>query len=299
MPQVAAAFLVVEGDRAAFVENNTAHALPLLMDALDARGLLPDQVDYAIITHLHLDHAGGTSALLKSCPNAVVIAHPRAARHLIDPSRLIASAKGVYGGQMFEEQYGTIEPVEAVRIRTVEDGETLDFLNRTFTFIHALGHAKHHICIHDSGSNGVFAGDAFGLAFPSLQRGTKPLVFCSSAPADFDPAEARKSVEKILSTGAERVYVTHFGEVTAVREAAEQLLRSIDSLETILNEAVATDLDGDELVTFCAERVRAAFTEQAANCGIELTDADWQPLANEAFLNAQGIAYAAMKRASR
>jgi len=103
MPKFAAAYLIVEGDRAAFVDNNTSRATPLLMQALDTHGLRPEQVIYAIVTHVHLDHAGGTSALLRECPNAVAMAHPRAARHLVSPSRLVAAVKSVYGESTFDD----------------------------------------------------------------------------------------------------------------------------------------------------------------------------------------------------
>ena len=295
MPKFAAAYLIVEGDRAAFVDNNTSRATPLLMQALDAHGLRPEQVVYAIVTHVHLDHAGGTSALLRECPNAVAVAHPRAGRHLVNPSRLVAAVKSVYGESAFDELYGRIEPVDADRVRTVDDGETLRFGDRTFTFLHTLGHARHHMCIHDSGSNGVFSGDAFGLACPVLQRGSKPFVICSSSPTDFDPVEARRSVARIVATGADRVYMTHFGEMTPVNDAADQILWSIDSMEAIINDAVAAGLKDDELDKFCTERVRASFIEQATNCGFSLTESDWQMLATDVSLNAAGVAYAASR----
>ncbi|MBY0370332.1 MBL fold metallo-hydrolase, partial [bacterium] len=103
----AASFLLVEGNRAAFVETNTAHAVPRFLEALRKRGLGPEAVDYIVVTHVHLDHAGGTAALAAACPQARVLAHPRAARHLKDPSKLVASAKAVYGEERFSELYGT------------------------------------------------------------------------------------------------------------------------------------------------------------------------------------------------
>jgi len=294
-PQYAAAYLIIEDDRAAFVDNNTVLAMPLLMDALDINGLRPEQVDYAMVSHIHLDHAGGTSALLERCPNATAIVHPRAARHLVNPSRLVASAKAFYGEETFRERYRTIEPVEADRVRAVEDGETLDFGERTFTFLHTLGHARHHMCIHDSGANAVFTGDSFGLAFPIMQGGTKPFLVGSSAPTDFDPVEARKSIRRIVNTGAERAYLTHFGEVEPVGDAAEQVLRSIDSMERIMNEAAAANLTGDEFIAFCEQAVRKAFADHAADCGVQLTDAGWRILDHEVFLNSRGIVYAVTK----
>jgi len=178
----------------------------------------------------------------------------------------------------------------------VDDGETLRFGDRTFTFLHTLGHARHHMCVHDSGSNGVFTGDAFGLAYPALQRGSKPFVICSSTPTDFDPVEARRSIAKITATGADRVYPTHFGELTPMDEAADQIRWSIESMEAILNDAVAAGLAEDQLETFCIDRVHAWFVDQAANCGFSLTDTDWQLLATDVSLNAGGIACAATMR---
>jgi len=295
VPQYAAAYLIIEGDRAAFVDNNTVFAVPLIMDALAAHDLHPQQVDYAMVTHIHLDHAGGTSALLERCPNATAIVHPRGARHLVNPSRLVASAAAFYGEETFRERYGTIEPVEAERVRAVEEGETIDFGERTFTFLHTLGHARHHMCIHDSGADAVFTGDSFGLSFPIMQGGTAPFLVASSAPTDFDAVEARSSVRRIVKTGAERAYLTHFGEVTPVGEAAAQVLRSIDSMAKIMNETIAAGLTGDELIAFCEEAVRKAFADHAADCGVGLTGASWRILEHEVFLNSRGIAYAVTK----
>src|SRR5690606_10309710 len=108
----ASAYLIVEKGRAAFVDTNTAHALPYLLGALDEAGIARDNVEYIIVTHIHLDHAGGAAPLMKACPNATLICHPRAARHLANPKRLVAAVKQVYGQEVFERLYGTIEPIE-------------------------------------------------------------------------------------------------------------------------------------------------------------------------------------------
>lgn len=297
-PKRAAAYLLVEGNHAVFIDNNTSHAVLTLLSALGDHGLRPEQVDYLIVTHVHLDHAGGTSVLLDACPRATVIAHPRAARHLADPSRLVTAVKSLYGAEFFGRTYGTVRPVPADRIRTVEDGETLTMggcraKSRALTFLHTLGHAKHHICIHDSESNGVFTGDAFGVARPSLQRGTRPYVICSCPPPDFEPAQARTAVARILATDAQRVYLTHFGELTCAGEAADELLRSIDAMDGILKDAIASGLRDQELHTWCRERVMAALVDALQDCGVTPTDEDLAWLQWDAELNGQGIAHAA------
>jgi len=296
-PERAAAFLIVEGDRAAFVDNNTALAVPHLLEGLAARGLSPEQVDYLIVTHIHLDHAGGTSALLKHCPNATVLAHPKAARHLVDPSRIVAGATAVYGAETFARRYGTIEPIEESRVRAMEDNETLAWGGRTLSFIHTKGHASHHFCIHDSGENVIFAGDAFGLARMSSMRPGPAFTVCTSSPPEFDAAEARISVQRILETGAKRAYITHYGEFDDMETRAEQLLRSIGALEHIAAEGAATALFGQELQDFCFERINAAFRAHLESCGVLDVEADFAWLAEDIRLNAMGLAiYAERQR---
>src|SRR5436305_1331356 len=108
LPQFTAAYLRLAGDECAFIEAHTSHALPRLLAALAAHGRKPEEVRYLVVTHAHLDHAAGASAVLAACPNATLLAHPRAAKNLIDPSKLIAGASHVYGEARFAKLYGTI-----------------------------------------------------------------------------------------------------------------------------------------------------------------------------------------------
>lgn len=290
-PEKAAVFMVTEGDRVAFVDNNTNRAVPRLLEALATQGHSTEQVDYLIITHVHLDHAGGTAELLKHCPNATVLAHPKAARHLVDPSRLVAGAKVVYGEAEFDALYGVIEGVPEERVRIMEDGEQLDWGSRSLRFIYTKGHASHHFSIYDSGSDGVFAGDAFGLARTPEARPGIPFTVCSSSPPEFDPDEARLSVQKILDTGAARVFLTHFGAFDDLATRAKHLMHSIDQMEAIGRDAAAGSLEGDALVAYCDERVAAAFREHLIWCGVEDLEADFAWLGQDAFLNALGLRF--------
>src|SRR5580658_8703108 len=125
-PEFVAAYLrVTPSGECAFIETNTAHSLPILLGALDAHGLSRDAVRYVIVTHAHLDHAGGAGAVMAACPKAILLAHPRAARHLTDPAKLIASATSVYGAERFAKLYGVISPIPAARVRALEDGESV------------------------------------------------------------------------------------------------------------------------------------------------------------------------------
>jgi glyoxylase-like metal-dependent hydrolase (beta-lactamase superfamily II) len=295
IPRGTAAYLLREGDRAAFVETNTSRAVPRLLEALRAEGLAPAQVEYVVITHVHLDHAGGAAALLQACPNATLLAHPRAAKHVIDPSKLVKSARQVYGDAEFERLYGEIAPVDPARVRVMEDGERLAFGSRELTFFYTRGHANHHLCVHDSGSDAVFTGDAFGVVYPDLQRGGR-LAIPSTSPTDFDAAEAVRSLDAIRATGAERVYLTHFGGFDDLDEIAAQLRAQLEESGRIVEEAYEAGLEGEALEAFCARRVDAMLDARLAERGLKgHPDVD-AALALDRSLNAQGLAFAVQKR---
>lgn len=295
-PGFAAAYLVREGSRAAFVETNTNRAVPRLLEALHASGLTEADVELVIITHVHLDHAGGASALMAACPNATLLAHARAARHVIDPAKLVKSARAVYGDDAFRAMYGEILPVPEARVRSMADGEQVALGSRTLTFLHTRGHADHHASILDSGSNGVFTGDSFGLVYPALQQ-SGLFAIPSTSPTDFDAEEAKKSLERIVATGAERVFLTHFGEHRELAAIAAQLRAQLDDYGAIVEDAYARGLEGDALEAFCRERVRAIFDRVLGERGL---GGDARALlAMDEDLNGQGIAFAVEKRRHR
>lgn len=295
MPRFAASYLVREKEKALFVDNNTAHSVPLLLKKLDEEGLRREDVEFLIITHVHLDHAGGSHALMEACPNATLLAHPRAAKHMIDPSRLVASAKAVYGEEEFRRLYGEIGPIPASRVREVADGEEIRFGSRGLRFFYTRGHANHHFCIHDTGANGVFTGDSFGLAYPDLQQ-KELFIFPSTSPTDFDPEEAKKSVRKIVETGAAKVWLTHYGEVTQVQAAARQLEKHLDFSAELLDSAVASGFSDEELTSFCLERLEGYYAGVMRDKGITLTPEVKGMLKLDLELNAAGIAWVAKKR---
>jgi len=289
-PEHAASYLLVENGEAVFIENNTSHAVPILLRELAARGLAPEQVRYIIITHLHFDHAGGTSALAAQCPNATVLCHPRGVRHLVDPSRLIASATLVYGEEAFRRMYGVVTPIDAGRVRGMEDGEQVPFGTRLLTFLQTPGHARHHVCIHDSATNSVFTGDAFGVEFSARRQSRRPFLVASSAPTEFDPGEARASARRILDLRPERVYLTHYGALEDVATGGSVLLECLDRLEAIIGDASHRNLDPTALEDYCADRIAVAIRAQAEACGAELTTEEWAQIGVHFRINAQGLA---------
>src|SRR5215469_7059610 len=119
----AAAHLIVDSGRAAFVDVGTNDSVPYLLAALDELGIPRAAVDYVLLTHVHLDHAGGAGRLMGALPNARAVLHPRGARHMIDPTRLIAGSKVVYGPERFARLYGELVPIPPERVRVAADGE--------------------------------------------------------------------------------------------------------------------------------------------------------------------------------
>lgn len=290
---IAAAYLLRQGDRAAFVEVNTSLAVPLLLDALQRQGLSPGDVEHVIVTHAHLDHAGGAGALMAACPNATLWAHPRAAPHLIDPRKLIDSARGVYG-PAFDALYGEILPVDEARVRAPGDEEVLTWGQRALTFLHTRGHANHHLCVLDSGTDSVFTGDSFGIVYPALQQGGT-FAFPSTSPTDFDAEAALASVDRIVATGARTAWPTHFGPQTDLAGIAEQLRRQLRVYGAMVDTADASALEGPALQDWCTEQVQALFDAELSRAG--LTDhPDAALISLDAGLNAQGIAFAVRKR---
>jgi glyoxylase-like metal-dependent hydrolase (beta-lactamase superfamily II) len=293
MPGLAAAYLRIQGDEVAFVETNTAHAVPLMLEALSAAGLSPAAVRYIVVTHVHLDHAGGASTLLAACPNATVLAHPRAARHLVDPTKLVASAQAVYGEARFAELYGTILPIESGRVRALDDGATVMLGDAPLRFAYTRGHANHHFIVQDEARDCVFTGDTFGLVYPRLQRAGR-IAIPSTSPTDFDAVLAHASVDVVKSLGMKRAALTHFGEIEDLDVVAGQLHRWLDVSASIVESAVS--MDPAEAETWARARLVEMMELSAKEAGLTLDAGDWALLELDIALNAQGLMYVAQKR---
>ena len=290
----AATYLLQQGDRAAFIETANAPAVPHMLEVLAEKGLSREQVDYVVITHVHLDHAGGAASLMQACPNATLLAHPNAAKHAIDPSKLVRSAKDVYGEARFAEMYGKIEPIPSKRVRIMDDEETLDWNGRRLHFLHTRGHANHHFCVYDPASSGIFTGDSFGLVYPALQTNGL-FAIPSTSPTDFDAAEAKASLNRIVDTGATTAYLTHFGGVTDLKGVAKQLHDQLDRYAAIVDEAFTSSRDDAQIDAFCREQVDALFDELLQRHGLD-SPRTRAILATDIDLNGQGVAFAVKKR---
>ena len=235
------------------------------------------------------------AALMAACPDATLIAHPRAARHAIDPSKLVASASAVYGEEQFRELYGVIDPIPEKRVRTMDDGEQLEFAGTPLHFTHTRGHANHHFVIYDPDEKAIFTGDAFGLCYPDLCRDGL-FALPSTSPTDFDGPLARDAVQVILETGAETAYPTHFGPVREMEEMARQVTAHLERSEALMLEAKASDLPDDQLEGWIRPRLDAHFAAALGDTDTARDPQTWKRLEMDLALNAQGLAFVAAKK---
>ncbi|MGN7614195.1 MBL fold metallo-hydrolase [Magnetococcales bacterium HHB-1] len=212
-PGCAASYLLSHGGEAAFIETGTSHAVETLLKALKARDLSVDAVKWIFVTHVHLDHAGGAGALMKACPQATLVVHPKGAKHLIDPEKLTQSATAVYGKEQFDRLFGVLEPVPASRVIEAEDGAVFSLESRPLMVMDAPGHAYHHFVVWDEQSRGVFTGDAFGLSYAELATAKGRMIIPATTPTQFDPDVAHGTLERIHQLNPKKLYLTHFSAI--------------------------------------------------------------------------------------
>jgi glyoxylase-like metal-dependent hydrolase (beta-lactamase superfamily II) len=230
---MAACYLVEAGSEAAFIEVGTNSSTPRLMKVLAHRGWKPEDVTYVIVTHVHLDHAGGAGSLMQLCPNATLLVHPYGARHMIDPTKLEAGSRVVYGDEMYERIYGKLIPVDTNRVRIMQDGESVELGNRQLTFMDTPGHARHHFCVYDSLTNGWFTGDTFGISYREFDTENGAFLLPTTTPIQFDPEPLKASVRKLVAVGPDYMYLTHYGRVSDVPRLSNMMLEGIDVLVDI------------------------------------------------------------------
>ncbi|GAA3932055.1 MBL fold metallo-hydrolase [Luteimonas lutimaris] len=285
-PRFCAAYLVEHAGRAAFIDCGSNDSVPRMLAALDQQGLAREAIDWLVLTHVHLDHAGGAGTLMRALPNARLVVHPRGAPHMVDPSRLVAGATAVYGEVEFARSYGTLLPVPAERVVEAPDGHVVDLAGRPLLCADTPGHARHHIAVWDAASRSWFSGDIFGLAYPELVTGQGAFVVPTTSPVQFDPDEMRASVRRLLAEQPAAVHLTHYGRVDEVARLGTDLLEQVDAMV-----ALARGCDGAaDRHARLVEALTTLYVERARRHGVAGAHAVVpRLLAVDIELNAQGL----------
>lgn len=284
-PGLACCYLIGDGAQYALIETGTALSVPNILATLCALAIPPAALRYVIPTHVHLDHAGGAGALMQQFPEATLIIHPRGARHMIDPRRLVASAKQVYGETAFTQLYGEIVPIDEGRVQIADDGTHLSLGSRILRFIHTRGHADHHFCVHDEQSNGWFSGDMFGVSYPVLRFSTGAFVMPATTPTQFDPALYAESVRRLAASEPKRLYLTHFSALPFEGRQVESLCRQLTAYAELGRSGPK---DQPELESLILEIARDELEQLVDSTQAK---AAVGRLSIDATLNAQGIAW--------
>ncbi|MER7133221.1 MBL fold metallo-hydrolase [Streptosporangium saharense] len=256
---ITAGYLIL-GDRPCLVETGTATSAPVVRDALASLGVGPGDLATIVVTHIHLDHAGGVGDLAGFYPEAEIVVHEKGARHLADPSRLMASARMVWGDKL-DVLFGEMSPTEAARIRALGDTGSVDLGNgRTLSSHYSPGHAKHHVGLIDSGTGDLYVGDAAGVYLP--QTGDlRP----ATPPPDFDLRTALDSIALFEALGPQRLLFSHYGPVDDVQATLERSAEELRVWVDLTRQAHSAGMDLDHAVAMVRDRTRERYAALQAD----------------------------------
>ena len=284
--QFCAIYLVKEGDEVAIIETGTNHTLERVLSVLSELKIDSRQIKYVIPTHIHLDHVGGASAMMNLFPQARLIIHPRGARHVIDPAKLVAGSIEVYGEDLFNRLYGEIHPIDENRVDIADDLDVYALGQRELLFIDTPGHARHHFCVYDAKSNGIFSGDTFGICYPAMKNLPNGLM-PSTTPVHFDADALIKSIDRLTSYKPDYVYLTHFGRLENPVAKAVNLKQWVFDIVDVCNTINPVDQSS-------TEKLEESLREMAVNKIATDQDIDIEQiikvLASDIRLNARGLA---------
>ncbi len=275
-PGIVAAFLIEVGKELALIETGPGSTLPALLQEIRALGFEPKNIRHVFVTHIHLDHAGAAGWWAQQ--GATVFVHPQGAKHLIDPGKLMSSARQVYGERL-DSLWGEMLPAPADKVVTLADGESVKLGKVKLTAINTPGHARHH---HAFACEGVcFTGDAAGVRLQGCDY-----LSVASAPPQFDPVAYLDSITRLHDAKFEKLYLTHFGEVTDVARHLSAYAQRVGQVHDHVQELMQQGLSGDAL--------RKAYYQSefdiAKKAGV--SEAQWRgyELANNSAMCADGIA---------
>ena len=243
---------LIRGSKPCLVETGTARSAPVVVEQLASLGIGAQDLATIVVTHIHLDHAGGVGNLAQAFPNAQVVVHERGARHLADPSRLVASAHRVFG-EVMDRLFGDLRPTDAHRLVAVGEVGSVDLGDgRHLSAFHNPGHASHHIGLVDSATGDLYTGDAAGVYVPET-RDVRP----ATPPPDFNLDLTLSSLAAMRDVGPTRLLFSHFGPVTDIEETLDASVDELHAWVDTVRAAREVSPDADHAVAMVREKDRA------------------------------------------
>lgn len=286
-PQRAAIHLIVENGIVALVDTGTTFSIPGVIAVLKEKNLALENVVYIFLTHIHLDHAGGASECMRNFPNAKLVVHPRGARHMVNPARLIEGVIAVYGKTEFKRIYGEIYPIDANRIIEAPDEFRIELNGRPLLLLDTPGHARHHYSIYDEQSNAFFTGDTFGVSYRDFDVNGMEFVFPTTTPVQFDPVAAHTSIDRIMQYNPSHAFLTHYSRIGNLPRHADEMHNLIDAYVAIAKEA---NENSSNRHTILATELKKLLLEKLDLHGCTLTqEAMGELLQSDIRLNVQGL----------
>ncbi len=275
-PGIVAAYLIESGKHLALIETGPGSTLPTLLHEIRALGFAPENIRHVFVTHIHLDHAGAAGWWARQ--GATVYVHPQGAKHLIDPGKLMSSARKVYGEKL-DSLWGEMLPAPEDKVVALADGESVKLGKVKITAINTPGHARHH---HAYACEGVcFTGDVAGVRLQGCDY-----LSVAAAPPQFDPVAYLDSITRMHDAEFNKLYLTHFGEVTDVSRHLSAYAQRVGQVHEKVQDWMQQGLSGDDL--------RSAYTKSEHVLAIEsgVSEEDWRrfELANSSTMSADGIA---------
>lgn len=249
-PEIIATAILHGSPGVALIDPGPATTLDNLTASLEKKGIRFGDVRHILITHIHLDHAGAAGSIVEKYPHIEVLVHTRGAPHMVDPSKLLASAGRLYTEDM-DRLWGDVKPVDAKRIRVVDGGETLTIVGREVKVEYTPGHASHHVSYLDTASRVAFVGDTAGI-----RCGSGSYVMPPTPPPDIDIEAWRASEQKILAWDPDTLFLTHFGPYHGARQHFQAMFENIDAWSRIVRRRLADPSLSDE-------EQQKRFTEEA------------------------------------
>jgi glyoxylase-like metal-dependent hydrolase (beta-lactamase superfamily II) len=257
-----------------------------LLAALESLGIARTDVDYVFLTHVHLDHAGGAGHLVQQLPNARAVLHPRGAPHMIEPDKLIAGSKVVYGEERFRALYGDLVPIPAQRVQVAQDGQRFRLGARELELIHTPGHALHHYAVVDAAHASIFPGDTFGISYREMDSARGAFIIPTTTPTQFDPDQLIASIDRMMAYRPDAMYLMHFSRVTDLPRLALALKSQIRELVRIARRhAEAQDRYGAIKADMLALWLGLARDQEVSLAGAQIAEL----LQGDLDLNTQGL----------